>query len=253
MAQSKPLDGKYTTEVVQKVNAILDKAGLTGEQVGAMENCKNILEAAGLVWRTQVSPDQVGVHPSNRSCVGVSGTEAHAHGQQILKVGFSWQKCSDVMAIEAGRDNEHATMFNTQLVELSGGLIPPLSDLRLLSLGGAHTNTWLRALRAGCASAVPELGDARGCLNAEELSAGKPALQEAIQSGLKWTVLHEQVEQAFPKLIPLFQSALNTHSSGQQSEIEVLLELARLREQCVAQRLARHRHWRVVVGVSPPM
>eukprot|EP00972_Heterocapsa_arctica_P082525 12159124-Heterocapsa_arctica.AAC.1 len=71
----------------------------------------------------------VGVHPENRSRLGVGGSGAHHHGPQILKTGFSWAKVADAAAIEVPTDKlapEEAPLVNNGIVSLSGGFIPSL-------------------------------------------------------------------------------------------------------------------------------
>ena len=99
--------------------------------------------------------------------------------------------------------------------------------MRILSIGGAHTNSWLRAVKAGCRSAVPGRADEHGNLNAEQLSVSRPAFKEALEKGLKWTVLHWQVPYVWPELLPLVQAALNVQAHGDITEVEVMLGMHR--------------------------
>ncbi len=71
----------------------------------------------------------------------MSGPDAHHHGSQILQAGFSWKKASDATAVEFPPAPLHIqpTAENEKYSKLSNGLIPPLSQLKLLSLGGVHT------------------------------------------------------------------------------------------------------------------
>ena len=72
--------------------------------------------------------------------------------------------------------------------------------------------------------------------------------------GMEWTILHHELEIAFPSLVSCVQAALNTHAAGTQPEMEVLLDMQRLRE--VAERAGRAPDWKEIVGkatlMSPP-
>ena len=68
--------------------------------------------------------------------MGVAGVDAHTHGEKILRLGFSLAKCSDVVAFEVHPDDTTADQFNQDLASMSDGLIPPLAQLRLISVGG---------------------------------------------------------------------------------------------------------------------
>ena len=119
----------------------------------------------------------------------MAGSDVHFHGQKVLGMGFSFQKCNDVACFEMAENDEAAVKFNQDLVTLSDGQIPPLSALRYLSVGGGHTNAFVRAVKAGCRTSVEGLADESGHLNAEKLSAGQPAFASALANGLKWFIM----------------------------------------------------------------
>jgi hypothetical protein len=238
MGGATPLEDVFTKQVVEMVQQVIKRANLTGERVAAWDQIQQIFMDHKLAYKSQVPPEMVGVHPDNRSRLGVGGSEAHHHGAQILKTGFSWAKASDAAAFEVPTDThalEEARTVNDGIVALSGGFIPPLVQLRLLSVGGGHTNAFLRAVKAGCRSAVLELADASGNLNPDNLSVDRPTFKDAIEKGLIWLVMHHQCPQVWPELGHLVQAALNTHAKTDQSEIEVLLDIGRMRDAAVGQ------------------
>lgn len=232
MAQLSPL---FTPTVMEQVKALVSDANSTGARVSAWESIQKLLIDANLAWSTQVQPEFVGVHPMNRSRLGIGGMEAHHHGAQILRSGFSWKKAADACAIELPPPPHDATAvaFNEQNIALSDGLLPPLPQIKLLSLGGGHTNAFLRAVKANCRSAVASLGTTL-CKDAICSGPDRVAFKEAVEKGLHWLVLHWQVEQAWPELVHFVQAALNTHAKGEQSEVEVMLDMSRMREHAVA-------------------
>ena len=224
-----PEDPRFTAEVIAKVTEIIATAERTGARVAAWDEIKRELIAAKLGWHQQVEAPFCGVHPDNRSKHGVGGSESHCHGRDILKVGFSWQRAdADAVATEApptGLRKKEAERFNETMSRFSGGLIPLVNVLRILSISGSHTNTFIRAVIAGCESAVPELADADGRLSAENLCLGRETFKEAVESGLRWFVLQHECEIVWPGLISLVEKALNTRAAEQQSEIEVMLAM----------------------------
>jgi len=228
----------FTKQLIEMVQQVINRANLTGERVAAWDQLQQIFIDRKLAYKSQVPPEMVGVHPENRSRLGVGGSEAHHHGAQILKTGFSWAKASDAAAFEVPTDKlalEEARAVNDGIVALSGGFIPPLVQLRLLSVGGGHTNAFLRAVKAGCRSAVPALADASGNLNPAHLSVDRLTFKDAMEKGLIWLVMHHQCPQVWPELVHLVQAALNTHAKTDQSEIEVLLDIGRMRDSAVGQ------------------
>ena len=152
------LTGAYTDESVAEVQHIIDSA--SNRKVQAWDEIKHKLVGAGLASVQQVQPQFVGVHPCNRSSFGIDPARVHEHGHDIVRSGFSWNKTTDVVAIEVppAPHNAEINRVNTELVHLSDGLLPELSQLKLASVGGSHTNAYLRALVAGTRTIVKEFG-----------------------------------------------------------------------------------------------
>ncbi len=151
MAAAAPaLDPLFRADVVSQVEAIVEDANQSGARVAAWDQIVEVLKGAKLAWCTQVAPEMVGAHPLNRNFMGIGGSDAHWHGSQILKCGFSWVKASDATCLEippAPLDADAKTA-NEKLVDLSSGQIPALAQLRYLSIGGGHTNVFLRAVKS---------------------------------------------------------------------------------------------------------
>jgi hypothetical protein len=135
MASSK-FSSIFTNDLVQEVQKKIDTADSTGARVAAWDQIQEVLLQHKAAWMAQVPPDFCGVHPMNRSKLGVGGLESHIHGMQILQAGFSWKKAADAAAVEAKHDDKEAWEANERFVHLSGGFIPPLHQLKLLSVGG---------------------------------------------------------------------------------------------------------------------
>lgn len=213
-------------EAIDKVNKIIQEAEASGAKIAAWDEIIKILVDVGLAWESQTAPEFVGVHPQNRSTLGVGGAESHDLGKKILKGGFSWRKCADATAVEVDPLNSaEAESTNKDIVNLSAGMIPPLKQLKLLSIGGSHTNVFLRALNARAPTPISSLADAEGRLNTDAFAIKSSSLREAMTLGLKWRVLHHKCEKYWPKLVDFVQSGLNTEARGEQGEIEVMLAM----------------------------
>ena len=116
-----------------------------------MDEIKRTLEAASIAWYGDCQPARAGVSPHNRSKLGVVGADSQYLGKDILDDGWSWRKTSDSSAFEmppAPHDKE-AIEYNEDLIEVSDGLMPPLQPLKILTVGGSHTNCFLRQVIAG--------------------------------------------------------------------------------------------------------
>ena len=222
-----PVSKFFTQELIDTVSNLITLSATPGKKTPCWEQIWNKLVSARLAYVSQVPPDMVGVHPLNRFKFGVGGTESMHHGADILDMGFSWKKCADVTAVEAppAPKDEEAVAFNNSLVELSQGSIPKLKLMRLLSIGGGHTNTFLRQCLGGVVCIVKKYADSLGRLNADVLCVGRPELQEALEEGLKWNTLHWECPFVWPGLVPLAQDVLNTHARIEPSEVEGMLAM----------------------------
>ena len=78
----------FPPDMVQEVQKLIDDGESSGAIVSAWEDIQKILLCHKVAWQSQIPPDFVGVHPCNRSKLGVGGSEAHNHGHEVLKMGF---------------------------------------------------------------------------------------------------------------------------------------------------------------------
>ena len=100
-ASSRPPSREMDASVKAVIQAHLDAVTASGEgRVEAWDSVQKVLLDAKLAWHAVVPPDQVGIHPANRSSLGVGAHEAHKLGARILKAGFSLKKTADSTAFE---------------------------------------------------------------------------------------------------------------------------------------------------------
>ena len=219
----------YTPDLIASVQSLIAK-GISGQEpLGCWEQIKLLFKKNSIGSVYNMPSDQCGVHHKNRGKYGVGGSESIHHGDEILQMGWSWEKCADAAAFACppppfDADDQQS---NLQLQLLSQGLIPPLTQLKLLSIGSSHTNTFLRQVNAGVRCSVARIAE-NGHLNKEHLSVGRPGFAEALDTGLKWFVMHWQAPYVWPELPTLVQGALNTVAKGEIGEVECMMRLAEL-------------------------
>ena len=223
----------YTPTVIKTIDELIAKGIKSGEKVGIWEQVLQNMYGASIAWDESSPPDQTGVHPGNRTTFGVGGTESQHLGFGILSIGFSWSRCSDATATQTPPSplDAQAKEYNDMLIDMSDGLIPPLRLMRCLTIGGGHTNVWLRQCngRVKCIlGKEQEYADDAGNLCPEKLSIGRPPFADAMKYGLKYRMIHWQASYIFEGLVEFAQSALNTEVRQGQSEIEILLVLQKL-------------------------
>ena len=221
----------FTADIVDEVRRCIDENIAAGTIVTGNGQVQTLLIDAGIARHCEVPPEIMGVHPDNRDEHGVGGSEAHFLGAQILDVGYSAKRAENgAVAFECPPApwNEAPEAFNKSIVDLSTGLIPALQRLAYLSVGASHTNSFLRAVKAGCRTCVETLNEQCGgsCnLNQHALTQRRPEFQRALSNGIKFLCIHWQAQFAWPDLPRFLQSSKNAEVKGQQSEIEILLRL----------------------------
>ncbi|MDA8582877.1 hypothetical protein N9L68_01565 [bacterium] len=233
---------EITEEIWKKVQDLIETATKTLERTTAWEAIQQVLvEHMLALIAAQLPCDQVGVHPENRSRYGVGGTEAQKHGKDVLTEGFSWKKASDAACLDCPPpplDAEHKA-FNRSMCDQSQGIIPPLSVMTALSVGGSHTNTFCRQVKACVLAVVDGLQTtADGKLDAATIKSNRPSFADAVDQGMHWFNMHWDCPYVWPGLTSLIQSALNTVSSSQQGEVEMMLFI--------------HKEWLADIGRGNP-
>ena len=142
---------EFSAQNVEVIAGLLAHGITSGQKVGVLEEIITAMYKFNMAWTESCTPEQAGVHPGNRSSFGVGGTEAQQLGFDILSVGWSWNKCSDAMAVHVPPAplDVAGSAYNASLADVSDGLIPPTKIMRCLTVGGGHTNVFLRQCLAG--------------------------------------------------------------------------------------------------------
>ena len=223
-------DPKFTPQLVAAIKKELINGLRTGQRTSAWECIVQMAMDAGIAWKQQVLPAHAGAHPDNRGSFGLDAIHSQDLGNDITKVGWSWKKSADSSCIQAPPEPwaQFCIDSNDRLADLSGDLIPHLAQLEVLTMGGGHTNCFLRQVLAGVRALHPELADKHGRLNKQHLCIDRPAFKDALEMGITFICFHWQVPFFFPALPDFAQGALNVVVAGGQGEIEILQTLHNL-------------------------
>ena len=226
------LKDKYTVQLVSQVDGLLDQAYSTGiNKVAIHYQIQQQLLQVGLAWHAHCVPERAGVSPHNRSRLGVVAADSQHLGGEVLDQGWNDKKTEESSAFQIPPPplDVECKVFNQEIVILSDGLIPPLDDVDILTVGGSHTNTFLRQVNGGVTAVVKSLsdtGEVGGKLNREQLVCNRPEFKIALQRGLKFFTMDWQATFVWPRLADFFQDALNITAKLIVSEPEVMLKLS---------------------------
>lgn len=131
-------DPKFTPQLIEAIKKELIEGWRTGQRTSGWEAIVKLAFDAGVAWKQQVLPQHAGAHPDNRGKFGLDAVHCQDLGNDVLKTGWSWKRSSDSSCILAPPAPwaKFCEESNTRLADLSGGLIPHVTQLEVLTMGG---------------------------------------------------------------------------------------------------------------------
>ncbi|CAK0827156.1 unnamed protein product, partial [Prorocentrum cordatum] len=207
----------------EQILQYIEESNSSGRLASGWDQLKEFLLAEGLAYYQQVPPNQMGIDIRNRSGSLVNPARARNLGAKICAQGFVLAKTAAAAAFEApqGAQLEETAMANDPLSRLSGGRCPPLDSLRYTSVGGSHTNVFLRCVLAKAPTTVKALADSRDNIDSEKLCALHPQLATAVKKGLTWLIIKHAVAKV-KGLKNFVQRALNADVREAVHETEII-------------------------------
>ena len=203
-------------EIVAKIAALTKQ---DARLVSGVDEILRIFEDRKLAHRMRLPPKMVGVHPANRNGYGVSSTEVHSIGAQIVDMGWLSSATAHAICIEDGADRKIAA-FTSKLAKSTSGLgIVDPSEIKYGSLGCSHTNQFMVAALCGVESEFEKL-TLDGKMSVSKISVD-PGLKDALENGLSWLVLSSQIDALYPQFADLVQYAMNAPGAVQRNENEM--------------------------------
>ena len=177
-----------------------------GRVVSCVDSIIEILLKENMAYVMRVPPAMMGVHWANRDGYGVSASEVHAIGADIVHMGWSWLACKHAVAMEDD-DDKKVEAFNFKLKNSAEELADTTEgEIKFGSLSCSHTNQFLHAVLAERPSSIESLS-IDGHLSKSKLSERDPALADALAKGLEWVILKKEVAILYPRLPDLIQNA----------------------------------------------
>ena len=140
-----------------------------------------ILQRHGLMHKQRLHPDYVGVHPNNRDGLGLNSQDVLELISNIAAVGFE-DSIPNPLCVEIPMGDTRTKAFNEELVNQSGGIIPPFNSncLKFASIAASHTNAALRVLSHASLGVLGQHDDlmVHGRFSLEMLQRKDPAFRK---------------------------------------------------------------------------
>ena len=220
-----PTDVAWTTSVINTLKDIKTAAETTGALCAGADKFLNVMLKAGVAWYQEIEVDAVGTSPYNRGGMGVTPSDAQVHGAEVVSVGIVKSLAEKTaVALQKHPHEDFELEANNAVTAASNGLLPALKRLEASSIGTSHTNVFFRQVKHRVRSLLPALSDAAGKLDYEKIVNNDDAVL-IMKVGIKWLVLHWQLEQLVPGSCEFIQKALNVEARQQRSELEVALDM----------------------------
>ena len=170
-------------------------------------------------WR--LMPKEIGTHPANRDGAAMTAFAAQLRGARILESGFSSQAIGKVWCVEdppRSRHIEKHTLNVTSSDSAFGSY--EAGTVRVGPLNWTHSNQFVAMVmdRTPCDYAALPLRD--GKLDSDTIlqDPKNKILKEYIDSGMVCTVFPYWIEESYPLIPRIFQSAANQEQQVQEGE-----------------------------------
>ena len=153
-----------------------------------------------ILYKMQLKPDALLVHPQNRGGMGLQVFSMHAKGKRILQCGRGLQLLSSSTCIELHPDpvkRDKQIAFSMGLHQSHPTFVAPvLGHGRYMSLSSTHVSQLFKATPAGRSSPETDLVDSKTGKTSIALVSDAQFLK-GIHEGWTWTVIPFFLEAAW--------------------------------------------------------
>jgi hypothetical protein len=201
------------TALSMALKPLVDRATCHGVEDSVIVYCKeeimNILLTHKYAYRAQWHAKVVGVHPCNRNGEGILWPRAQSRIVKIRTIGWSWTT-SEVNAvnIEDHPMKKHIAKNTVKICSQSDKFAKyNVDEIKSGSLGAGHCNHGIAMVIDEVPCEFPRISE-HGKMSYNKV-ASDPGFKEAIDKGMRWVTIRWEVEEEFPQIPSIIQSALN--------------------------------------------
>ena len=160
----------------------------------------------------------VGIHPKNRNTECFVLRRAITRGVKIVNLGWSDTTVqADAMAMEDHPIHKHIALNTVKCTEnVRGAAKYKTDEVKIGPLGATHCNHFLAMVHDEVPCCEP--GISEGGKVSQKLCCKDPGIKRASSTGVEWLVFRHAVEEAFPIIPTIIQSALNAVAQMAEGE-----------------------------------
>jgi hypothetical protein len=210
---------------VQRLCLQFEQGGDSAKNVAIRDDLADIFKPCILKWR--LMPDEVGIHPKNRDEDEICPSAVHLRGKRILASGFSYAAIGTLWAVEDNPRTQAIAMHTASVLKSSPEWAPAANDhVKVGPLNWTHSNQFVRMVahaRPCSDSDIPTIEGHidKGAIHSDHKQA---KLFEYATTGMVFNVLPYWVEEQYPSVVNIFQSACNQEQQVQEGRAHMYTE-----------------------------
>jgi hypothetical protein len=185
-------------------------------KVAIRDDLADIFKPCILKWR--LLPDQVGIHPANRDEDEICPSAVHLRGKRILASGFSYAAMGTLWAVEDNPSTAAIAHHTSRILQSAIEWAPPGDPVKVGPLNWTHSNQFVRMVDHARPCSDADLPTIEGHIDKGAIQ-GDPKQAKLFQyatDGMVFNVLPYWVEEQYPSVVNIFQSACNQEQQVQE-------------------------------------
>jgi hypothetical protein len=189
-----------------------------GKNVSIRDDMQDLLKPYVLQWR--LHPDQVGIHPANRDNLKITSQGCVLRGKKVLPSGFSFKAIGELWAFE-----DHPTgaigKYTNEVLVGDQGFAPPCESIKVGPANWTHTNQFVRMVQHCAPCSDPDIPTKDGKIDKAAIMADpkNSKMFSYINEGMLFNVIPYWIEEQYPTVPNVFQSAANQEMQVQTGRL----------------------------------
>ena len=166
----------------------------------------------------RLHPGEVGIHPGNRDTEKIVSSGVYVRGDKIIASGFSHAAMGKLYAFEDHPTKRHIAKYTVECTRSDELGSYDLSSVKVGPGNCTHTNQFAQAVDCRAKCSHPRIPCIDGRIDREKIlqDPRNIRLKQYIEKGVIWYVFPHWVEELYPWMPKLFQSASNQEQQVQE-------------------------------------
>ena len=168
--------------------------------------------------KMRLHPHEVGIHPGNRDREKITAPGVHLRGGRIIASGFSHRAMGTLYAFEDHPTKRHIALHTVEATRSDEFGNYDLMAVRVGPANCTHTNQFAYQVECRSKCSGPKIPCIDGRIDSDKILSDPRniRLSQYIKEGVIWLVFPHWVEDVYPWMPELFQSASNQEMQVQE-------------------------------------